>query len=531
MPEGGGRPDTQKVVQLSRGRRAVRAAMRGATLVRDPQAPQLGHDGGDGSPPNGGGSGGAGEETPRLIDLADEWNTALNFVSDEWTAEGYRTLNRYRGFFYHYDGSSHRPLEDEEVATLIWQKGAKSFNRGKGGNIERCRMSAKKKNGLLDAMRSAVQIPGDSELPFWLPGAPSGSPAHPERARDIWAVRNGLVHLPSCRLLPPTPAFFGLRPSPVMWLAAPPRPTRFLSFLQEAFGDDEQAVSTLRQAFGYSLSLDTGAQKIFALTGLPRTGKGTLLRVLTALVGEENVCAPTLSSLGERFGREGLIGKSVATIFDARLGPESGRAGIIQALLSISGEDQLAIERKFKPAWNGKLGTRLWLAANELPVLADTSNALAARMIVIRMNRSFAGREDPELFDRLAGELSGIAEWAVEGLIEQRERGRFVQPDSGRAALAGMRAVASETGDFVAECCKIEAGAEVESGELFEAYMRWRRGQALETRVSRPLFSKRLGEACPTVELDQRQRRRFGARVRFYLGVRLLRPDEDAGAV
>ena len=63
-------------------------------------------------------------------------------------------------------------------------------------------------------------------------------------------------------------------------------------------------------------------------------------------------------------------------------------------------------------------------------MLADTSNALAARMIVIRMNRSFAGLEDPELFDRLAGELSGIAEWAVEGLIEQRERGRFVQPDS-----------------------------------------------------------------------------------------------------
>ena len=131
-------------------------------------------------------------------------------------------------FFYHYDGSSHRPLEDEEVATLIWQKGAKSFNRGKkGGNIERCRMSAKKKNGLLDAMRSAVQRPIKFQLPFWLPGAPSGSPAHPERARDYWAVRNGLVHLPSCRLLPPTPAFFGLRPSPVMWLAAPPRPTQF----------------------------------------------------------------------------------------------------------------------------------------------------------------------------------------------------------------------------------------------------------------------------------------------------------------
>ena len=117
-------------------------------------------------------------------------------------------------------------------------------------------------------------------------------------------------------------------------------------------------MSTLRQEFRYPVSLDTVAQKIFALTGLPRTGKGSFLRVLTALVGEENVCAPTLSSLGERFGREGLIGKSVATIFDARLGPESGRAGIIQALLSISGEDQLAIERKFKPAWNGKLGTR-----------------------------------------------------------------------------------------------------------------------------------------------------------------------------
>jgi len=42
--------------------------------------------------------------------------------------------------------------------------------------------------------------------------------------------------------------------------------------------------------------------------------------VLALLVGKPNVAAPSLMSLGKDFGKQNLVGKSVATIADVRLG-------------------------------------------------------------------------------------------------------------------------------------------------------------------------------------------------------------------
>jgi putative DNA primase/helicase len=64
------------------------------------------------------------------------------------------------------------------------------------------------------------------------------------------------------------------------------------------------------------------------VVGLKRSGKGTLARVLKALVGEDNVAGPTLSSLATSFGLWPLLGKTVAVVSDARLsGPPSLPSG------------------------------------------------------------------------------------------------------------------------------------------------------------------------------------------------------------
>jgi len=70
--------------------------------------------------------------------------------------------------------------------------------------------------------------------------------------------------------------------------------------------------------------------------------------------------------------------------------------------LSISGEDALIIDRKFLPAWTGRLSVRFTILTNELPRIADTSGALIGRLIVLVLVNSFYGREDPSLTARLA---------------------------------------------------------------------------------------------------------------------------------
>ena len=120
--------------------------------------------------------------------------------------------------------------------------------------------------------------------------------------------------------------------------------------------------------------------------------------------------------------------KSLAIISDARLGGRTDSQVVVERLLSISGEDALTIDRKNLEPITVKLPTRLVIFSNELPRLGDSSGALAGRMILLRLTRSFYGQEDTGLTDRLLGELPGILNWAIAGWQRLRERGRFRQP-------------------------------------------------------------------------------------------------------
>ena len=103
-------------------------------------------------------------------------------------------------------------------------------------------------------------------------------------------------------------------------------------------------------------------------------------RVLTALLGKSNVCAPTLASLSQCFGLWPLIGKQLAIISDARLGGRADQQAIAERLLSISGEDGITIDRKYLVQWTGRLTTRFVIMTNELPRITDASGALASRI-------------------------------------------------------------------------------------------------------------------------------------------------------
>jgi putative DNA primase/helicase len=73
--------------------------------------------------------------------------------------------------------------------------------------------------------------------------------------------------------------------------------------------DAEPGVGLLQEWFGFCLLPDTSHHKIAILIGPPRSGPGTIARVMAALIGHENVAGPRLTALGTNFGLEPLIGK------------------------------------------------------------------------------------------------------------------------------------------------------------------------------------------------------------------------------
>jgi putative DNA primase/helicase len=272
-------------------------------------------------------------------------------------------------------GGCYRPADDDAIRAAAWKFLESAFVDDSVGRLFKPTRS--RVSDLIDALGSVCHLDSSIEPPAWL----ANEPTDPEAA-ELFPVANGLLHLPTGRLLSPTPRYFGLAASDVEFNPGAPDPKCWLGFLTDLFGEDVEAISTLQEYFGYTLGPDTSQQKIMLMVGPTRSGKGTIARAHMGLLGRDNVAAPTLASLQTNFGLAPLIGKPLAIISDARLSARSDQAIIVERLLSISGEDAITIDRKFLPTWTGRLPTRFMLLSNELPRLSDNSGALAKRFIV-----------------------------------------------------------------------------------------------------------------------------------------------------
>jgi putative DNA primase/helicase len=334
------------------------------------------------------------------------------------------------------------------------------------------------------------------------------------------------VHLPSFvegkagAVREPTPAFFCPYALEFRFDAQVTEPIEWTKFLLSVWPQDGDSLSCLQEWMGNLLTLDTSQQKIGVFIGPPRSGRGTIMRVIRGLIGASNMVNPTFSGLASHFGAAGLIGKPVAVIGDARQSNRSDWAIALERLLMISGEDAIEIDRKNKPSWCGKLPTRLMLVSNELPRFADPSGALAARFLLFRFTESFLGREDRQLDGKLRAELPGILLWAIKGWKQLRDRGHFVQPCKGQELVDQMRDLASPVGAFVRERCETGAGFRVARKELFDAWKDWCI-QHNRKQDSEESFGKNLRAVLPYLGMTQ-PRDSQGKQYRAYEGIRLM---------
>jgi putative DNA primase/helicase len=207
----------------------------------------------------------------------------------------------------------------------------------------------------LETIRSHVFLADTTPVPCWLGDDGKRQPVH-----ELLPFRSGTLHIPTGQTLLPTPQLFNFAALDFDYDPQAPRPQRWLAFLTEVFGDDHQSILLLQEWFGYCLTADTRQHKILLVVGPKRAGKGTIARVLRQLVGAANVVCPTVGSLCGPFGLQPLLGKTVATVSDARFAG-NGIPILVERLLSISGDDPLTVERKFLSEHHGE-------AAGQVPV-------------------------------------------------------------------------------------------------------------------------------------------------------------------
>jgi putative DNA primase/helicase len=428
-------------------------------------------------------------------------------------------LLRHRGVFYRWARTAWAEIGEETLRAQLYSFLAGCLRPGTNGDLDRVDPNIRLVSEVLSALKAVALIGDDIEPPAWLRGGKK------ERANELVAFKNGLLDLPTGELIPPTPEFFCLSALDIDWNENAPAPKRWLAFLREIWPDDQESIDALQEIFGDLLTDDTRLQKAFMLVGPPRCGKGTIGRVLRALVGVRNTVSPTLSSLGSHFGRASLIGKRLALVGDARLGRDADPIAIAEHILGITGEDAVTIPRKNLSDWTGQLHIKFVVLCTEVPKMTDDSAGIADRFKILRMLTSFLGQEDTDLTNKLLTELPGIAVWAVAGwdaVFGENGSGRITQPKSAQGHVADIRDLASDIKQYLDERCDFAPDYSIEREILYKDYCCWRAAQGSHP-ITKAVFGKKLRTAFPNLgDYQPGEDKTQGKRpTRHYCGLRL----------
>lgn len=447
-----------------------------------------------------------------ILDQGAPYKNATELTRTEFTDDdGQKIATRANGSWFVFNGRCYEECTDEEIRNRAWPFLASAVSVDlESGSLVPFKPSKADVDGLVDALKSILSIHLETS-PGWLHGS-SG----PEPLNQL-VMQNGILDIGSQRLNDHTPLFFSVNELPFAFHTGAQCP-EWIAFLDQVFPGDTESQELLQEWFGYCLTADTAQQKMLNIVGPKRSGKGTIARILGALIGSANVIGPTLASLSETTGLEHWLGKLVAIFGDAR-GAGKDQQTAVERLLSITGEDMLSVGRKWKSAVSTKMTARITLISNELLQLGDASGALVGRMLALKTTQSFYGREDTGLTERLMGELPGILNWALAGKRRLAERGRFLQPSSAREMLRATQEANDPVGTFIDICCEIDPCYSATKAEVFEAYCRWCAQENMKA-WTHPVFSKSLQASKPEITMG-RPRGADGKQHHVYVGLRL----------
>jgi putative DNA primase/helicase len=435
---------------------------------------------------------------------------------DECLHSGLLTLRYWRGGWWMWRTTHWVEVEERAVRSVLYRFTEHAVYP-EGKDFKRWAPTRRKITDLADALTAICVLPTDTDQPSWLDGSTNSG--------IIVSVGNGLLDTERQRLMAHTPQFFNQTSVPFNYDANAPEPQQWLKFLATLWPKSETSraeIDVLGEWFGYVVSGRTDLHKILLMVGPTRGGKGVIARVMTALIGRKNVAGPTLNSLSSEFGLAPLIGKTLAVISDARFAGKDSSI-VVERLLSISGEDTLTVNRKYRDQWTGKLPSRLHVLSNELPKLGDASTAIVGRIVLLLLANSWLGKEDHNLEPALHTELTGILNWALDGLrrLTVKNANCFTRLQSADEAITAMRDLASPVAAFVREKCEIDPNKEVLIDTLYAQYKQWAENNG-HSKKSKQTFGRDLRAAAPRVSL-KRPRDVVGEdnRPRFYVGIGL----------
>ena len=222
------------------------------------------------------------------------------------------------------------------------------------------------------------------------------------------------------------------------------------------------------ELFGYLIHPSREIPLILILKGGGSNGKTVLMETVTRLIGNDLVSAQPIESLEGRFTMGNLLGKLMLLDDDVRAGirlPDG-------PLKKISEAKMVTGEHKHGTHFNFVIRTVPVLLCNNVPSLADVSNGMRRRLMVLPFDNVF--EQNSDIFSRIwRDEMPGVLNRAIEGYQRVLARGKFRVPAAINRAKDIWLAEANPLPAFIEDRCRKDLTGSCRLQDFYREYAAW----------------------------------------------------------
>lgn len=207
------------------------------------------------------------------------------------------------------------------------------------------------------------------------------------------------------------------------------------AMLKKVFKQDQEAMNLFEEMVGYLLIKNCRYRKGFLFYGSGSNGKSTILNMLKAFLGQDNVSTVELGKLSDTFLTAELQHK-LANIGDDISKKEITDTGSIKKLFT--GESQ-TVQRKYGQPFTLRAYAKLIFSCNDMPHISDRSAGMYSRLTLIPFTAVFSVTDsdfDPFIEDKVVTPiaLSHLLNIALRGLSRLLHTNHFTEPESVKLA-------------------------------------------------------------------------------------------------
>ena len=325
-------------------------------------------------------------------------------------------------------------------------------------------------------------------------------------------LENGVYDIVTQKFTPHTPKLLFTHIIPVKYDPSKDCPL-FKKFLEEALYPED--IPVMQEYYGFCLIRNYFIKKGAICTGPKDTGKTLNQKVLIKFIGEENKCGLSLQKISSNnnFAKIALKDK-LLNAYDDLSSEDLGDGGGFKLA---TGGGFISAEEKFGDTCEFKSYAKQFFCCNKIPPVKDNNDpAYFDRWIIFQFD-NVAENIDPFLFEKMTTEeeLSGILNWALEGLHRLLQNNKFSYKKTSDQIKVIMERSGNPLAPFVQDVLVKDEKGEVSKEDMFIVYEEYMKDKDDLQKLSKEQLGRRLPQLAHFVQSKRDAKERFWFGVKF----------------